>query len=598
MKLISAKILGDNNFRSLQKDKVYNFNRSIFDDSTLAELVDMPGISKMIFTGLNGTGKSNFLQFLAEAFSFLDGMEAPEELRPSGGNFGFEIVYSIFLTEDFAKKILKPLEHDQYVEVKAIKFEEKIRDVKVGRRVIKATKDNNYEISIKRSHEGGFERVENNQNLLLPNKIIAYTSGHNEMLSNPFFRTKFRYFFEFQELKQKGLFKDKLIFLDYNTSQYVFIANMLLSPDSKLKHLKEKTDIVDLNRFRISINYNDYQKKKITLSEELSEKIEQLKSCASSWIHISKGQEDYLLLDYFINDSTKSAFIHYFKTAYNLFSTLLQLHLLNIYAVGRDLRKNILQSPKWVIFADEIAKESPHNLPFRLERIEFNKSKTKEPLTTARRYYRSLSDGEHQFLHLIGTVMLFEEGNVLYLFDEPETHFNPQWKYDYFKLLDAVSSEIDSEILMTTHDPVLISGIRKEQLLMFKKSKDGEISITNPEKDVIGMGVDAILTSEIFGLNTTLDSETMNDLINRRKLLVLGEKRALSEIENETLTELSRKLMDIDFNKPFADPLYKDFIMAIENLDIYNKVKLSESDIKEREEIARQIMVKLNKNGL
>ncbi|RZK15220.1 MAG: hypothetical protein EOO43_15355, partial [Flavobacterium sp.] len=219
------------------------------------------------------------------------------------------------------------------------------------------------------------------------------------------------------------------------------------------------------------------------------------------------------------------------------------------------------------------------------------------PYVIQSRYFRSLSDGEQQFLHLVGTIMLFEEGNVLYLFDEPETHFNPQWKYNYFQILDSVTSEIDSDILLTTHDPVLISGIKREQLMMFRKETSGEVSISNPDKDIVGMGADAILTSEIFGLNSTLDQETVNDMIERRKLLVKLEKNTLSEEENNTLNHLAEKLKDIDFNIPFADPLYKDFVLALKNLDSYKRIDLTQPEIEERTAIAMEVMEKLNNEG-
>jgi hypothetical protein len=111
------------------------------------------------------------------------------------------------------------------------------------------------------------------------------------------------------------------------------------------------------------------------------------------------------------------------------------------------------------------------------------------------------------------------------------------------------------------------------------------------------MGVDALLTSEIFGLNSTLDIQTMNEIVERRKLMVKKESQQLSAEENARLTALSERLMEIDFNKPFADPLYRDFIMAIDDLDIYKDVNLNSTEVAEREQIAKEIMKKLEKNG-
>ena len=68
--------------------------------------------------------------------------------------------------------------------------------------------------------------------------------------------------------------------------------------------------------------------------------------------------------------------------------------------------------------------------------------------------------------------------------------------------------------------------------------------------------------------------------------------------ENQELDRLSEHLKDIDFNKPFADPLYKDFILALENLDDYKRTDLTPDEIKEREKIAKDVIQKLNEEGL
>lgn len=192
---------------------------------------------------------------------------------------------------------------------------------------------------------------------------------------------------------------------------------------------------------------------------------------------------------------------------------------------------------------------------------------------------------------------MMKEETGLFLFDEPETHFNPKWKYEYTEMFKKVTNSHKSQILMTTHDPVLVSGLSKDNVIIFNRPSEHIERTYKPDKDLKGMGVDAILTSEIFGLNSTLDSGTLNEMVERRKLLVKKEKGKLSNEENEKLIKLSNSLKDIDFNKPFADPLYKDFIMAIEDLDIYKQTDLKPEEIKEREEIAKQIMKKLNENG-
>src|SRR5690606_34298210 len=121
----------------------------------------------------------------------------------------------------------------------------------------------------------------------------------------------------------------------------------------------------------------------------------------------------------------------------------------------------------------------------------------------------------------------------LFLFDEAETHLNPLWKYDYVETFKQVINKFKNQILLTTHDPVLLSGLSKEHVLIFNRPDSDAERVYRPEKDLLGMGVDAILTSEIFGMNSTLDQETLNNLIERRKLLVKKEKGDLNQEESE-----------------------------------------------------------------
>lgn len=216
--------------------------------------------------------------------------------------------------------------------------------------------------------------------------------------------------------------------------------------------------------------------------------------------------------------------------------------------------------------------------------------------TVKERYYRALSDGEHQFALMLGAVMLFEDGNVLYLFDEPETHFNPKWKYDYLSLVDSVSPQTDSHILLTTHDPVLLSGLKKEQVMKFKKAEDGDVSINQAEEDLIGMGVDGILTSDIFGFVSTLDKETKNDVIEFRELALKRYNQTMNDEDRDRYVYLYKKLDGIDYAKPLFDPMYRDYLNSMENLDLYKKTSLTKRETEERRLISDAILKKLNES--
>ncbi len=298
-------------------------------------------------------------------------------------------------------------------------------------------------------------------------------------------------------------------------------------------------------------------------------------------------------LKFIVNAELKARFRENMPDAASLYNALSFLSLLNLNAIPVWRMNNLLRNSEAYHMRFRPSDYEPEKRLFEINNILIRKENIDRPLD-----YRTLSDGEHQFLYIVGLLLLFKEESSLFLLDEPETHFNPKWKYDYVEIFKGLTRGLKSQVLLTTHDPVLISGLSKENVIVFRRP-EGDLERTfRPDKDLRGMGVDAILTSEIFGLNSTLDQATLNQIIDRRKLLVKREGGQITDEENAQLVELSRDLTDIDFNKPFEDPLYKDFIMAIANLDSYKRKDLTQVEIEERSQIAKDIMAALNQRGL
>ncbi|MCZ8216018.1 MAG: AAA family ATPase, partial [Cyclobacteriaceae bacterium] len=212
--------------------------------------------------------------------------------------------------------------------------------------------------------------------------------------------------------------------------------------------------------------------------------------------------------------------------------------------------------------------------------------------------FKYLSEGEKQLLLVLGFLELNKLDNVLFLFDEPDTHLNPLWKYEYFESIMNIvgDSSKNIQILIATHDPLVISGLEKENVIILT-NEGGEIEMEPAGSDLFGKGVDAILTSELFGLNSTLDHKTLAKMLERRKLLVKKEKGKLTDEEINALDGLNKELENIDINRPFADPLYREFVMAIENLDAYKEKFLSLKQKESREDVAKNILEEIMKNN-
>ncbi len=90
--------------------------------------------------------------------------------------------------------------------------------------------------------------------------------------------------------------------------------------------------------------------------------------------------------------------------------------------------------------------------------------------------FTQLSEGELQMLTVLGLMRITREDHCLFLLDEPDTHLNPIWKLRYFDDIEGVLSadagtpvEGESQILITTHDPMMVGSLRREQVHILRR---------------------------------------------------------------------------------------------------------------------------------
>ena len=174
--------------------------------------------------------------------------------------------------------------------------------------------------------------------------------------------------------------------------------------------------------------------------------------------------------------------------------------------------------------------------------------------------YRDLSEGEQQLLLVLGLLKFTARDEALFLLDEPDTHLNPAWSTQYLSFLDRFIHERDScHIVMSSHDPLVFAGLERAQVRIFRRDENGFAVAELPDQDPRGMGVAAILTSDLFRLKTTLDAQTQAALDRQR---VLAMKETLSTAEEEELGRLRAELRGRGFEFTMRDPLYQEFLKA------------------------------------
>lgn len=201
--------------------------------------------------------------------------------------------------------------------------------------------------------------------------------------------------------------------------------------------------------------------------------------------------------------------------------------------------------------------------------------------------FRELSEGEQQLLTVLGLLRFTAESESLFLLDEPDTHLNPRWAVDYLNYLRTFagqdgSDRENSHILLTTHNPLAIAELVKEQVQILQLSRDAEtyrIIAVHPELDPRGQGYGAIVTSEMFGIASTLDQPT--HLLLERQRAYAG-KEHLSREELTVLSDINAKLERLGFRFFHPDEEYSRYLrLRSESL----QTKLGSAD---PEELARR----------
>ncbi|EFI8237309.1 AAA family ATPase [Klebsiella quasipneumoniae] len=208
--------------------------------------------------------------------------------------------------------------------------------------------------------------------------------------------------------------------------------------------------------------------------------------------------------------------------------------------------------------------------------------------------FTQLSEGELQMLTVLGLMRITREDHCLFLLDEPDTHLNPIWKLRYFDDIEGVLAsdegalvQGESQILITTHDPMMIGSLKREQVHILRRDK-GRSIVDTPDEHPQGMGVTGLLKSELFGLSSTLDIETERRLFRRNELFV---KSPRSPEEDAELSRLSTELADLGFSTAdFRDPDYALFVRKMAQHRRFRKPTLTPEEQAEQDAIADSII--------
>jgi restriction system-associated AAA family ATPase len=505
--------------------------------------------------GPNGAGKSQFLQVVAEIFQSLIHAVAPEEERADGNEaLLFEVEY-----------LIKPPLLDTHIQIKASRTLPKT-DSRAGQKRRKPL------LAISQKIDGEWMNCDlaaKETRDFLPTKIVGYTSGANETLSLPFLLSRGGYAEEvggraLSDVEQtEPVIDTALMLIDYGTHLEVLVSNLLLGTDDVCCALLDEAGLTELHSFRCVVQLahaaapklpsnrkKESSRPGIQLTQELEIYLDQLRRCSTCYSHDPKA--DSYTFDFFIDAATKTAFSSFWNGALGLYSALHKLSMLNDLAIPKTTRERFKKQTHDRRFASKLPEPQDEDKVFRFEQVAF-----KAKGTAAVVDYVSLSDGEHQIAQLLGTMCMVSFPRVLFLLDEPESHFNPQWRVKlvsklmelptrYGKRKDQKDSA-EQDCLLTTHSPFVPSDLPKERVFVFgKDAARKKILVKNPDFETFGTTFDSIL-SECFDIRPPISKLSLDQIKNLQasddpEKIVAGMDNLGDSVEKLMLMDRVRQL--------------------------------------------------------
>lgn len=530
MKLLKLHI--NSGYGSIKEGFKLQF-RAPYEDQ-IPDQIDWSDFHPFCFAGLNGSGKSNVLEALANIFYHIEScanVNQPENFQ-----------------DNFKPELCKPnaFELEYYIcQDKEYKIENLIK-VCIGKKE-KSKKEDGLPVMTYQPFPFDKEPIPVSvvaekfaskpapAKRYLPDLVIGYSSGENEILSIPFLKTRLLHFDEYRvALEKKAEYKEpesSLLYVDYEMSQAVLLANLILQKKEVLEPLHKELGIADIIRFRMNLNLHTHENRKIL--DQYKGVIDAFKRCATTCYE----EKDKLTLDFWINSASKETFkVNFSNNPFKLFQAFQILYTLNYRTVKPEIKSDVYQSKGFYTDGKVPTPEPQEKVFFFLDyyiKKKYPDSKEVVPLLM-----KNLSDGEQQFLHTLGICLMLKDKSALLLLDEPETHFNPDWRSKFIRTLKksldhSQSNNLMTDILITSHSPFIISDCYPDKVIAFEKGKQ-PINARDMNFRTYGTSVDIIMEN-IFKKRNTIGYLSRKEIEVIQKEIAKRKKLSAKEVQEYKL---------------------------------------------------------------
>jgi len=177
-------------------------------------------------------------------------------------------------------------------------------------------------------------------------------------------------------------------------------------------------------------------------------------------------------------------------------------------------------------------------------------------------------------------------GYALVLIDEIDAHMHPGWQRSLVSNLKAIFPA--AQIIATTHSPLIPITCVKGEVFLVQRDKlnDGRIQIVRSDIDFRRWRADQVLTSSLFGLESSRDPSISKAIEDYTELMTRDQ---LSEEDQKRMSYLA-SLLEIRPPEPFER---EEARAAFKNIEDALDEKIAAVPAEKKEKVKREVKAQL-----
>jgi predicted ATPase len=170
---------------------------------------------------------------------------------------------------------------------------------------------------------------------------------------------------------------------------------------------------------------------------------------------------------------------------------------------------------------------------------------------------------------------------ALVLIDEIDAHMHPEWQNNLVTKISEFFPNV--QFVATTHSPLIVGGLPAAQVFRFVREEQGAITQLDVEPGMTMGRADQILTGALFGLPTTFDQKTLEEIEKYQKLLGNKNRTPTEEKEFRSLERI------LEFRIPLPEEMpterrTRELLSALLKEDIGDKHPNLQEELLQRAE--------------